>query len=69
MTDVVEERAEPASVPGETVLEARDLRVWYGTERGPVRAVDGVTLRHPGGRDPRDWSASPVAASPPSAAA
>ncbi len=24
------------------VLAVRDLRVWYGTERGPVRAVDGV---------------------------
>ena len=24
------------------VLEARDLRVWYATDRGPVRAVDGV---------------------------
>ncbi|HWB68186.1 MAG TPA: dipeptide/oligopeptide/nickel ABC transporter permease/ATP-binding protein [Mycobacteriales bacterium] len=26
------------------VLQVRDLRVWYGTERGPVRAVDGVNL-------------------------
>lgn len=26
----------------EPVLSARDLRVWYGTERGPVKAVDGV---------------------------
>ncbi|HEX3812646.1 MAG TPA: ABC transporter ATP-binding protein [Mycobacteriales bacterium] len=26
------------------VLELDDLRVWYGTDRGPVRAVDGVTL-------------------------
>lgn len=26
----------------EPVLEARDFRVWYGSDRGPVRAVDGV---------------------------
>ena len=44
MTDTVDEQAEPRSVPGEPVLEARDLRVWYGTERGPVRAVDGVSF-------------------------
>jgi peptide/nickel transport system ATP-binding protein len=28
----------------EPVLSVRDLRVWYGTESGPVRAVDGVTF-------------------------
>ena len=28
----------------EPVLAVDDLRVWYGTERGPVHAVDGVTL-------------------------
>ncbi len=28
----------------EPVLSARELRVWYGTESGPVRAVDGVTF-------------------------
>ncbi len=27
---------------GNDVLSVRDLRVWYGTERGAVRAVDGV---------------------------
>ncbi|MFW6091634.1 MAG: ABC transporter ATP-binding protein [Actinomycetota bacterium] len=28
----------------EPVLDVRDLRVWYGTPAGPVRAVDGVTF-------------------------
>ena len=28
----------------EPALSARNLRVWYGTNRGPVRAVDGVSL-------------------------
>ncbi len=26
------------------VIDARDLRIWYGTDRGPVRAVDGVSF-------------------------
>jgi len=26
------------------VVDARDLRIWYGTERGAVRAVDGVSF-------------------------
>ncbi len=29
---------------GEPVLDVRDLRVWYGSDRGPVRAVDGVSF-------------------------
>lgn len=29
---------------GESALTATDLRIWYGTERGSVRAVDGVNL-------------------------
>jgi peptide/nickel transport system ATP-binding protein len=28
----------------EPILSVRDLRVWYGTEGKPVRAVDGVSL-------------------------
>jgi peptide/nickel transport system ATP-binding protein len=28
----------------EPILTVRDLRVWYGTEGDPVRAVDGVSL-------------------------
>jgi peptide/nickel transport system ATP-binding protein len=26
------------------VIDAQDVRIWYGTERGPVRAVDGVSF-------------------------
>jgi peptide/nickel transport system ATP-binding protein len=35
---------------GTNVLSVRDLRVWYGTPRGPVRAVDGVTFDLPRGK-------------------
>jgi peptide/nickel transport system ATP-binding protein len=33
-----------AAATAESVLSVHDLRVWYATERGPVRAVDGVSL-------------------------
>jgi peptide/nickel transport system ATP-binding protein len=36
--DVSGERA------GGPVVDARDLRIWYGSERGAVRAVDGVSF-------------------------
>ena len=29
---------------GDPVLSVKDLRIWYGSPRGPVRAVDGVDL-------------------------
>jgi peptide/nickel transport system ATP-binding protein len=41
--DLVDTDADGTRTPG-PVLEARDLRVWYATDRGPVRAVDGVTF-------------------------
>ncbi len=33
-----------ATAQREPVLSVRDMRVWYGTERGPIRAVDGVSF-------------------------
>ena len=27
------------------MIDAQELRIWYGTERGPVRAVDGVSFQ------------------------
>jgi peptide/nickel transport system permease protein len=33
-----------AVVAANPVVRVRDLRVWYGTDRGPVRAVDGVSF-------------------------
>src|SRR6185503_21126325 len=29
---------------GQPVMDVRDLRVWYGTTRGAIRAVDGVSF-------------------------
>ena len=29
---------------GSVVVSAEDVRIWYGTERGPVKAVDGVSF-------------------------
>ena len=44
--DVVGPRAQ------EPVISARDVRVWYGTTRGAIRAVDGVSFDLRPGRDP-----------------
>jgi peptide/nickel transport system ATP-binding protein len=37
------EHARPVT-PDEPVVDARDLRIWYGSDRGPVKAVDGVSF-------------------------
>ncbi len=34
----------PGSSAADLVLSVRDLKVWYGTTRGAVRAVDGVSF-------------------------
>jgi len=31
-------------IPSDPILSVRRMRVWYGTERGPVRAVDDVSF-------------------------
>jgi len=41
VSETQDERFRPEAARTD-VLSVRDLRVWYGTERGPVRAVDGV---------------------------
>ena len=40
--DLTDEVVAPA--PHEPVISARDVRVWYGTTRGAIRAVDGVSF-------------------------
>jgi peptide/nickel transport system ATP-binding protein len=40
--DVVDDRFDTTG--HEPVISARDVRVWYGTTRGAIRAVDGVSF-------------------------
>jgi peptide/nickel transport system ATP-binding protein len=40
--DVVDDRFDATG--HEPVISARDVRVWYGTTRGAIRAVDGVSF-------------------------
>jgi peptide/nickel transport system ATP-binding protein len=35
----------PTRPDSDTVVDAQDLRIWYGSERGPVKAVDGVSFQ------------------------
>jgi peptide/nickel transport system ATP-binding protein len=44
MTELYERQAGDDAVDGTPVIDARDLRVWYGSEKGPVKAVDGVSF-------------------------
>jgi peptide/nickel transport system ATP-binding protein len=44
VSSVLPEPAAGRPSGADPVLAVRDLRVWYGTERGPVRAVDGVSF-------------------------
>jgi peptide/nickel transport system ATP-binding protein len=34
----------PTTTQSGPVIDARDLRIWYGTERGALKAVDGVSF-------------------------
>ena len=40
--DLMDEQ--PTRSSAEPVISARDVRVWYGTTRGTIRAVDGVSF-------------------------
>lgn len=43
MTELYDGPLDAAAENG-PVIDARDVRIWYGTERGPVKAVDGVSF-------------------------
>ncbi|HSS67401.1 MAG TPA: ABC transporter ATP-binding protein [Nocardioidaceae bacterium] len=47
MTLIEQAPAEPKGKPA--VIDVRDMRVWYGTPTGAIRAVDGVTFSLNGG--------------------
>ena len=44
MTELHDHDVSPTGADQDPVIDARDLRVWYGTVRGPVKAVDGVSF-------------------------
>ncbi|HLN76280.1 MAG TPA: ABC transporter ATP-binding protein [Nocardioidaceae bacterium] len=44
MTELYERQAGDDAVDGTPVIDARGLRIWYGSEKGPVKAVDGVSF-------------------------
>jgi peptide/nickel transport system permease protein len=44
LPDTPPERSIDPTAVEAPVIKVRDLRVWYGTERGPVQAVDGLSL-------------------------
>jgi peptide/nickel transport system ATP-binding protein len=40
----IDQGVQPVAETTEPVISARDVRVWYGTTRGAIRAVDGVSF-------------------------
>src|SRR4051812_17811316 len=44
LTELQKTRGNTMTQTNRPLLEVEDLRVYYGTSRGPVRAVDGVTF-------------------------
>jgi ABC-type dipeptide/oligopeptide/nickel transport system ATPase component len=47
---VVREEPSPASAVAQPILSVRDLRTYFHTDEGTVKAVDGVTFDVFGGR-------------------
>ncbi|MFP5463004.1 MAG: ATP-binding cassette domain-containing protein, partial [Gammaproteobacteria bacterium] len=45
-----DDRSGGAAAPPEKLLEVRNLRTWFDTDRGLFRAVDGISFDVPRGR-------------------